>query len=66
MNIRTNIPTTLASFRLRKHVKVEKISRRNILKGLGLAGSFVLAAPVMNASGLAYETGAARCRMASW
>jgi isoquinoline 1-oxidoreductase beta subunit len=43
-----------------KHIKVEKVSRRSILKGLGITGGFVLAAPVMSRKALAYETGAAK------
>ncbi|MCA1531959.1 xanthine dehydrogenase family protein molybdopterin-binding subunit [Bradyrhizobium sp. NBAIM03] len=43
-----------------KHIKVEKVSRRSILKGLGVTGSFVLAAPVMSRQALAYETGAGK------
>ena len=31
-----------------KNIKVEKVSRRSILKGLGITGGFVLAAPVMS------------------
>ena len=38
MNILTN-PSKLRGFE--KHVKVENLSRRSILKGLGIAGSFV-------------------------
>lgn len=39
--------------------KVEIISRRSVLKGLGLVGSFVLAAPVMTRGAFAaYTTGA--------
>jgi isoquinoline 1-oxidoreductase beta subunit len=41
-----------------KHIRVEKISRRSILKALGVTGGFVLAAPVMSRPALAYETGA--------
>lgn len=41
-----------------KHIRVEKVSRRSILKGLGFTGGFVLAAPVMSRQALAYETGA--------
>jgi isoquinoline 1-oxidoreductase beta subunit len=41
-------------------IKVENVSRRNILKGLGIAGGFVLAAPVMPRPALAYETGASK------
>ena len=44
---------------LQRYVKVDNVSRRSILKGLGLAGGFVLAAPVMSRPGLAaYQTGA--------
>lgn len=43
-----------------KHIRVEKISRRSILKGLGVTGGFVLAAPVMPRRALAYETGAGK------
>lgn len=41
-----------------KHIRVQKVSRRSILKGLGVTGGFVLAAPVMSRQTLAYETGA--------
>src|SRR3954449_8962193 len=41
-----------------KDIRVEKVSRRSILKGLGIAGGFVLAAPVMSRQAFAYETGA--------
>lgn len=51
-------PTKLRGFE--KHIKVEKISRRSILKGLGITGGFVLAAPVMSRQALAYETGAGK------
>lgn len=58
MNINT-IPTKLRGFE--RSIKVENLSRRGILKGLGLAGSFVLAAPLMTRSALAaYETGASK------
>ena len=44
-----------------RSIRVENLSRRSILKGLGLAGSFVLAAPLMSRSALAaYETGASK------
>ncbi|MBR0714979.1 molybdopterin cofactor-binding domain-containing protein [Bradyrhizobium liaoningense] len=43
-----------------KHVRIEKVSRRSILKGLGITGGFVLAAPVMSRQALAYETGAGK------
>jgi isoquinoline 1-oxidoreductase subunit beta len=58
MNIITN-PGKLRGFE--RHVgKVENVSRRNVLKGLGIAGSFVLAAPVMSRPAFAYETGAGK------
>jgi isoquinoline 1-oxidoreductase beta subunit len=61
MNILTN-PNKLRGFE--RHIKVEKVkvenvSRRSILKGLGIAGGFVLAAPVMSRPAFAaYKTGA--------
>src|SRR6201988_4244077 len=56
MNMSTN-PRKLRGFE--RYVKVENVSRRSILKGLGLAGGFVLAAPVMSRPALAaYQTGA--------
>src|SRR5436305_6584990 len=56
MNILTN-PKKLRGFE--RYVKVDKVSRRSILRGLGLAGGFVLAAPVMSRPGFAaYQTGA--------
>ncbi len=58
MNIITN-PKKLRGFE-RHIVKVENVSRRSILKGLGIAGSFVLAAPVMSRPAFAYETGAGK------
>jgi len=40
-------------------VRIEKISRRSVLKGLGIAGGLVLAAPVMSRQAFAaYKTGA--------
>src|ERR1700741_184034 len=40
-------------------IKVEKVSRRSMLKALGIAGGFVLAAPVMSRPAFAaYQTGA--------
>jgi isoquinoline 1-oxidoreductase subunit beta len=52
MNIVTD-PNKLQSF------KVENVSRRRVLKGLGIAGGLVLAAPVMSRQALAaYTTGA--------
>jgi isoquinoline 1-oxidoreductase beta subunit len=57
MNILTN-PKKLRGFE--KHLKVENVSRRSILKSLGLAGGFVLAAPVMVRPSFAYETGAGK------
>src|SRR5690348_13025988 len=40
--------------------RIEKVSRRSILKGLGITGGFVLAAPVMSRPAFAYETGAGK------
>ena len=55
MNILTN-PKKLRGFA--RYVKVDNVSRRSILKGLGLAGGFVLAAPVMSRPAFAaYQTG---------
>jgi isoquinoline 1-oxidoreductase subunit beta len=58
MNIITN-PGKLRGFE-RQVAKVENVSRRNVLKGLGIAGGFVLAAPVMSRPAFAYETGAGK------
>jgi isoquinoline 1-oxidoreductase subunit beta len=56
MNILTN-PKKLRGFE--RHIKVQNVSRRSLLKGLGIAGSFVLAAPVMSRPAFAaYKTGA--------
>ncbi len=56
MNIITN-PERLRGFE--RHIKVEKISRRSILKGLGIVGGLVLAAPVTSRQAFAaYKTGA--------
>ncbi|WP_291858182.1 molybdopterin cofactor-binding domain-containing protein [Bradyrhizobium sp.] len=55
MNVITN-PGKLRG--IERRVQVEKISRRGILKGLGIAGGFVLAAPVMTRQAFAYKTGA--------
>src|SRR5438067_7395019 len=56
MNILAN-PKKLRGFE--QNIKVDNVSRRSILKGLGLAGGFVLAAPVMSRPGFAaYQTGA--------
>ncbi len=58
MNILAN-PNRFRGFE--RSIKIENISRRGILKGLGIAGSFVLAAPLMSRSALAaYETGASK------
>ncbi|MGJ5198770.1 molybdopterin cofactor-binding domain-containing protein [Bradyrhizobium sp. HKCCYLRH1030] len=44
-----------------RHLKVENVSRRTILQTLGLAGGFVLAAPLLSRPALAaYETGAGK------
>ncbi len=55
MNIRTN-PARLRGMEAR--IKVEKVSRRAILKSLGIAGGLVLAAPMMSRQAFAYQTGA--------
>src|SRR3984885_11909435 len=58
MNIFTN-PVQLRGSQQR--VKVEKISRRSILRGLGIAGGLVLAAPVTSRQAFAaYQTGAGK------
>src|SRR5204863_5764837 len=59
MTINTN-PKKLRGFEQFIKVKIENVSRRSILKGLGLAGGFVLAAPVMTRTAFAYETGASK------
>ncbi|MGZ3296753.1 MAG: molybdopterin cofactor-binding domain-containing protein, partial [Xanthobacteraceae bacterium] len=56
MNIITN-PAGLRGIEAR--TRIEKISRRSVLKGLGIAGGLVLAAPVMSRQAFAaYQTGA--------
>jgi isoquinoline 1-oxidoreductase beta subunit len=45
MNIIAN-PNKLRGIECR--IKVENVSRRSVLKGLGIAGGVVLAAPVMS------------------
>jgi len=58
MTINTN-PKKLRGFEHFIKVKVENVSRRSILKGLGIAGGLVLAAPVMSRPAFAaYQTGA--------
>ncbi|TMJ51192.1 MAG: xanthine dehydrogenase family protein molybdopterin-binding subunit [Alphaproteobacteria bacterium] len=58
MTINTN-PKKLRGFEQFINVKVENVSRRSILKGLGIAGGLVLAAPVMSRPAFAaYKTGA--------
>jgi isoquinoline 1-oxidoreductase beta subunit len=57
MNIITN-PDKLRGFA--KHVKVERVSRRAVLKSLGIAGGLVLAAPITSRQAFAYETGAGK------
>src|SRR6202166_4084980 len=58
MNIIAN-PDKLGGFE--RHIRIEKISRRSVLKGLGIAGGLVLAAPVMSRQAFAaYQTGAAK------
>jgi isoquinoline 1-oxidoreductase subunit beta len=43
-----------------RQLKVENVSRRSILQSLGLAGGFVLAAPLLSRPAFAYETGAGK------
>jgi isoquinoline 1-oxidoreductase subunit beta len=59
MNILAN-PKKLRGFeQYIRPIKVEKVSRRSMLKALGIAGGFVLAAPVMSRPAFAaYQTGA--------
>ena len=46
---------------IESRIRVEKVSRRSLLKGLGIAGGLVLAAPVMSRQAFAaYQTGAAK------
>jgi isoquinoline 1-oxidoreductase subunit beta len=60
MNILTN-PKKLRGFeRSIRPIKIENVSRRSILKGLGITGGFVLAAPIMGRPAFAYETGAGK------
>src|SRR6202045_4653598 len=60
MTINTN-PKRLRGFEQFIKVKVENVSRRSILKGLGIAGGLVLAAPVMSRPAFAaYQTGASK------
>ncbi|WP_316227278.1 xanthine dehydrogenase family protein molybdopterin-binding subunit [Bradyrhizobium sp. SZCCHNR1047] len=63
MNIIAN--PDIANFASRRgferHLKVENVSRRTILQTLGLAGGFVLAAPLLSRPAFAaYETGAGK------
>jgi isoquinoline 1-oxidoreductase subunit beta len=56
-----NIIANPGKFRgFERHLKVEKISRRSLLQSLGLAGGFVLAAPLLSRPAFAYETGASK------
>jgi isoquinoline 1-oxidoreductase subunit beta len=58
MNINTS-PNTLRGFE--RSLRIENVSRRDILKGLGLAGGFVLMAPLTSRPAFAaYETGAGK------
>jgi isoquinoline 1-oxidoreductase beta subunit len=57
MNIMAN-PNQLRGFE--RHLKVENVSRRTVLQSLGLAGGFVLAAPLLSRPAFAYETGAGK------
>jgi isoquinoline 1-oxidoreductase beta subunit len=46
---------------IESRIRVENVSRRSILKGLGIAGGLVLAAPVMSRQAFAaYQTGAGK------
>ncbi|MGJ4930153.1 molybdopterin cofactor-binding domain-containing protein [Bradyrhizobium sp. HKCCYLS2038] len=63
MNIIANPDKTNATSRrgFERHLKVENVSRRAILQTLGLAGGFVLAAPLLSRPAFAaYETGAGK------
>ncbi|MGJ4887910.1 molybdopterin cofactor-binding domain-containing protein [Bradyrhizobium sp. HKCCYLRH3099] len=62
MNIIANPKTATTSRRgFEQHLKVENVSRRAILQTLGLAGGFVLAAPLLSRPAFAaYETGAGK------
>ncbi|MGJ4946240.1 molybdopterin cofactor-binding domain-containing protein [Bradyrhizobium sp. HKCCYLS1011] len=51
-------PSKLRGFQ--RSIRVEKVSRRSVLKGLGISGGFVLAAPLMSRQAFAYETGAGK------
>ncbi|MFL6792125.1 MAG: molybdopterin cofactor-binding domain-containing protein [Bradyrhizobium sp.] len=56
MNIITS-PERLRGFE--RHIRVEKISRRSVLRSLGIAGGLVLAAPLTSRQAFAaYKTGA--------
>jgi isoquinoline 1-oxidoreductase beta subunit len=58
MNIIAN-PEKLRGFERR--IRIEKISRRSVLKSLGIAGGLVLAAPLTSRQAFAaYQTGAAK------
>jgi isoquinoline 1-oxidoreductase beta subunit len=58
MNIIAN-PERLRGFE--RHIRIEKISRRRVLQGLGIAGGLVLAAPLTSRQALAaYQTGAGK------
>ena len=60
MNIVTN-PKKLRGFEKSiRESNVENVSRRSVLKGLGVAGGFVLAVPVASPAFAAYETGASK------
>ena len=57
-----NIMSDTKSLRgFQRHLRVENVSRRSVVKALGLSGGFVLAAPVLSRPALAaYETGAGK------
>ncbi|MGJ4948053.1 molybdopterin cofactor-binding domain-containing protein [Bradyrhizobium sp. HKCCYLS20291] len=63
MNIIANPDKANATSRrgFERHLKVENVSRRAILQTLGIAGGFVLAAPLLSRPAFAaYETGAGK------
>jgi isoquinoline 1-oxidoreductase subunit beta len=57
MNIMANLDGRRG---FQRYLRVENVSRRSIVKGLGIAGGFVLAAPLLSRPSFAYETGASK------
>ncbi|MGA7810816.1 molybdopterin cofactor-binding domain-containing protein [Bradyrhizobium sp.] len=56
-----NIITQPGKFRgFEQAIRVKNVSRRSMLKGLGITAGLVLAAPVMSRPAFAYETGAGK------